>query len=396
MTSAPQDPNPQWRTDSTAPGQARRGGLGAGAIVAIVLGAVLAFVLVAGAAFFVIPRLVNDSTTVELRAEPVSSAVAAFTPPVGTDTEPAEPVARTGVQPVPAGTAGLYGGTLDQASCDKDQLVAYLTANPDLARAWSSVLGLTATDIPGFVAPLTPVLLRSDTAVTNHGYLDGKATAVPAVLQAGTAVLVNSVGEPVVKCYCGNPLTPPPAELTGARVTGTTWPAFRPESFTVVEPSRTTISTFVLVDVRTGEQFVRTAGTAGTDDRSETPQSQAPATPATPAPQPTPTTPATPQPAPPAQEGGREGDAITLVATRLDECQIQILGDATDFVPVLEDPDLSFQAAPTGSGPGLYGVQMFVADGGVYTWTVNVDSGAVVPADEASAGLQADCPGVFD
>ena len=57
------------------------------------------------------------------------------------------------------------------------------------------------------MSSLQPVLLRSDTAVTSHGYADATFTAYPAVLQAGTAVFVNSYGEPTVKCFSGNPLT---------------------------------------------------------------------------------------------------------------------------------------------------------------------------------------------
>jgi len=34
------------------------------------------------------------------------------------------------------------------------------------------------------------------------------------VLEAGTAVLVDPQGMPVAKCYCGNPLTPPPSKFT--------------------------------------------------------------------------------------------------------------------------------------------------------------------------------------
>jgi hypothetical protein len=45
------------------------------------------------------------------------------------------------------------------------------------------------------------VLLRSDTVVTNHGFANGCSTTIPAVLQAGTAVLVDDKGVPVTKCY---------------------------------------------------------------------------------------------------------------------------------------------------------------------------------------------------
>lgn len=53
------------------------------------------------------------------------------------------------------------------------------------------MLGIKSNDIPAYVARLTPVILRTDTFVTNHGFAQGRATVVPAVLQAGTAVLVD-------------------------------------------------------------------------------------------------------------------------------------------------------------------------------------------------------------
>ncbi len=123
---------------------------------------------------------------------------------------------------------------------------------------------------------------------------------------------------------------------------------------------------------------------------SEVATSSAPPTPA-----PTPTVPA-PAPPPPVGESGRENDAISLAASRLDQCQIQVLGSGTEYLPVLEDPDLSFGAQPTGQGAGLYRVEMYVSSGDVYAWTVNVDTAAVTAADEGSAGLELECPGVFN
>ena len=76
----------------------------------------------------------------------------------------------------------------------------------------------TPAGIGAYVDSLTPVVLTDDTLVTNHGYRDGHATTLPAVLQAGTAVMVDTLGVPRVKCNCGNPLTPP--ELVEATLHG--------------------------------------------------------------------------------------------------------------------------------------------------------------------------------
>jgi hypothetical protein len=123
---------------------------------------------------------------------------------------------------------------------------------------------------------LTPMLLRSDTLVINHGYLNGAATSFPSVLQAGTAVLAGRRGLPVVRCYCGNPLTQPPAQITDATYTGPTWPGWNPQSITVITQNTTFINIFIVVDVNTGERFTRPAGTAGGQDTdgTQTPQPQ--------------------------------------------------------------------------------------------------------------------------
>ena len=144
-----------------------------------------------------------------------------FTPPVGTD-QPGftAPPGAGGPQPGDAG--GLYAVDPARPACDGNALVSALSGDPTKGAAWAGVFGLTADQIPSFVGSLTPAWLRTDTAVVDHGYENGRFTSVPATLAAGTAVLVNSYGEPTVKCFSGNPLTqrttstdPAAAEATG-------------------------------------------------------------------------------------------------------------------------------------------------------------------------------------
>ena len=155
---------------------------------------------------------------------------------------------------------------MNNSTCDKNQLVSFLQANPDKAAAWAQALGITAAQIPAFVAPLTPVLLRSDTTVTNHGFVDGRLTTMTSVLQAGTAVLVNQYGQPVVKCYCGNPLGPPPP-MKQVRYTGPTWPDFQPGALTIIQSSTTIINNYTIYNIENNTTFVRPAGTDGTQDQ---------------------------------------------------------------------------------------------------------------------------------
>jgi hypothetical protein len=69
--------------------------------------------------------------------------------------------------------------------------------------------GVPLAEIRGFLASLTSVVLRTDTAVTNHDYRDRQAVPFQSVLQAGNAVLVDERGVPRVRCTCGNPLRQP-------------------------------------------------------------------------------------------------------------------------------------------------------------------------------------------
>lgn len=164
-----------------------------------------------------------------------------------------------------ADTVGLYGGTRDESTCDREQLVEFLEANDAEATAWAGVLGIEVADIAAYVDTLTPFVLRSDTAVTNHGFVDGRATTIPAVLQAGTAVLVDDRGQPVVKCGCGNPLTAP-TQTQDVDYAGTPWDGFDPAVITVIQPLTVQIDVFVAVDLSSGASFGRPAGTAGDDD----------------------------------------------------------------------------------------------------------------------------------
>ena len=103
---------------------------------------------------------------------------------------------------------GLYGGTLNACAVDREKLVGFLTTNPT-RHEHGPACSVVTDEIPAYVRNLTPTVLLYDTRVTNHGFANGRATAFQSVLQAGTAVLVDGRGNPVVRCRCGNPLTEP-------------------------------------------------------------------------------------------------------------------------------------------------------------------------------------------
>lgn len=252
----------------------------------------------------------------EVMLEEVSSAGDnPFTDPVGQDeknVQPPKAVAQSGSGKYSGDLPGLYGGTMDYATCDRKQLVTYLETTPDKARAWSDTLSIEPTEIKSYVNKLTPVTLRTDTRVTNHGYTDGAATPTPSLLQAGTAVLVDRYGAPVVKCYCGNPLTAavPVAKPT---YTGTPWTGFQPGNVTIIQNSTTVINVYKLYDLDTGKIFSRPAGSVGNLDLPpDSPDT--PTTPTTP-PEAPPDTPTQTQEQPSAYftpQAGGVGDTYTL------------------------------------------------------------------------------------
>ena len=176
------------------------------------------------------------------------------------------PGAGPGTPALPGDQPALYGGTRNEGSCDKAGLVAFLLAHPEQGAAWSAVQGIAPAEVPRFVGGLTPVLLRADTRVTNHGYRDGRATPRQSVLQAGTAVLVDRLGRPRVKCGCGNPLLDPVASTAAFAFRGTAWKGFSADSLLVVAPARVAVVEFVVHDVRSGGTFLRPRGTSGEAD----------------------------------------------------------------------------------------------------------------------------------
>ncbi|MBC9716091.1 PASTA domain-containing protein [Streptomyces sp. TRM66268-LWL] len=106
--------------------------------------------------------------------------------------------------------AGLYGGSKKIDICDPELLLEFLleAGNGKKKAAWAKALGIGAKNknVKAFVESLKEVVLANDTLVGNHGYRKGKHYRYEALLEAGTAVLVDAFGVPRVKCNCGNPL----------------------------------------------------------------------------------------------------------------------------------------------------------------------------------------------
>jgi len=240
-------------------------------LTALIVGAVAVVVAVVLVVVLVVDK--NKPTgSSEVFLEPAGSiGNNPFTPSVATPQPPnpdpaphlaAAPAATpAAVRTVSGGEPGLYGGTRNLTSCDTGLLINYLAQNPDKGAAWAGVLGITPTQIPEYVGQLTPVVLRADTRVTNHGFANGKAYPLQSVLQAGTAVLVDKGGAPRVRCECGNPLLEPTP--SASNYIGQQWAWFN--VLTVVVVKRVVnINIFILFDWECGCYFGRPPG--GRDD----------------------------------------------------------------------------------------------------------------------------------
>ncbi|MEY9988866.1 hypothetical protein ABIE67_000898 [Streptomyces sp. V4I8] len=201
------------------------------------------------------PDPFTQSTATDSTAPPI-------TPSPATESAPSNAVIG-----VDGGAPGLYGGTRNVASCDVEKQIKYLQDAPEKNRAFASVAGVETADVPAYLRSLTPVQLRMDTRVTNHGYRDGAADSYQAVLQTGTAVLVDDHGVPRVRCACGNPLTPPVARQGTLKQKGDSWPSYRSSNVVVVTPAPKVVKEFVIYDHDHDEWVARPRGDEADKDK---------------------------------------------------------------------------------------------------------------------------------
>ncbi|MFD8307664.1 DUF6777 domain-containing protein [Streptomyces sp. NPDC059690] len=201
------------------------------------------------------PSTAKDSSTATVSASPTAP----------------ESTPANAVRGVDGGAPGLYGGSRNVSSCDVEKQIRYLQEVPAKNRAFASAEGIPPSQVPAYLRGLTPVQLRMDTRVTNHGYRDGTATGYQAVLQAGTAVLVDGHGVPRTRCACGNPLTPPVAQQTTPRQTGDSWPSYRSSNVVVVTPAPQIINVFVIYDPDHDQWISRHRGDTGHKDHPAKP-----------------------------------------------------------------------------------------------------------------------------
>ena len=134
-----------------------------------------------------------------------------FQKPTDPGNEPfTEPADVQGAKKVAVGS-GPFGGTGSDLVCDRELLIRSLRARRERLREWARTVGITpsSSDVARYIRKLKPVTLTRDARVTNHNFVNGRAVGYQAILQAGTAVLVDGDGIPRARCRCGNPLLEP-------------------------------------------------------------------------------------------------------------------------------------------------------------------------------------------
>jgi hypothetical protein len=168
--------------------------------------------------------------------------------------------------PVEGDEPGLYGGERGEVACDKDGIAEQLTDDDDKAAAFADVQGIEADQVEDFIGDLTAVMLRKDTRLTDHGFVDGEAEAREAILEKGTSVLIDGSGVPRVRCASGSPLAEAGDLTLDADTTGDEWPGFDKERVFVVESADDPDDAFILVDNDDEDVFARPAGSDGDED----------------------------------------------------------------------------------------------------------------------------------
>ncbi|MEU3601770.1 DUF6777 domain-containing protein [Streptomyces sp. NPDC006798] len=202
-----------------------------------------------------------------------ASSAKVSTPPSQTAQPSGPPPDKNEVRSVSGATPGLYSGTMNRPSCDVEAPIVQLSADGAKNAAFAGVLGVEPNAVPEYLRSLTPVQLRIDTRVTNHGWRDGATTSYQAVLQAGTAVLVDPKGVPRFRCTCGNPLTPPVAQSGTPRTEGDAWPGYSADRVVFVKPAAKDLNELTVI-APDGGWFTRPTGSTGSADRPTKPPEQ--------------------------------------------------------------------------------------------------------------------------
>ncbi len=285
--SAESPPSPETPVSpmTVSEGPAPRDSTGRGKGVFIAVG-VMAAVAAAGGAF-VLTQGGDQKATVDPTMPPTTQSAPESTAPVAqvvlvsasdvsdgfleesaaegdSPVIPSEKVAKT----VSGDEPGLYGGFVGESPCDIEELREGI-AESGAAEQWQQ-----AVDSPAktYLSDRTPALLVYDIHVSRAIPSGDQVQWESAVLQAGTPVLVDDTGLPVVSCTTGTPLDEPSAPFDRPSLAddAAPWEGFRKSRVTTVTPANGTLAQLDLMNlgdpINTDALFIRPIGTQGEED----------------------------------------------------------------------------------------------------------------------------------
>lgn len=170
---------------------------------------------------------------------------------------------RVGSDVLVGTTPGVYGASRSGEVCDVAALRSQLEEDARVAEAWAMALGVEPAAAGGYIDGLTPVVVLRDTAVMDHLLITGRIVPRSAVLERGTAVLVDPKGVPRVRCVSGSPLRTAAPIPSGVVVEGAVWDGFSLSQLQTLPAALQPTGQFVLVDVETGLALHRASGING-------------------------------------------------------------------------------------------------------------------------------------
>lgn len=147
---------------------------------------------------------------------------------------------------IPAATPGLYAVSGATRLCET--ITDSVLADSSDAQAFAAAIGVAPSELPRFLTQLTPVVLRLDTRVSSTGSTAASPATTQAVLEAGTAVLIDPQGVPRVRCRGANPLGPATLTESQPRYVGTAWPGFEASRLASITPAPSTLSSIEVLD----------------------------------------------------------------------------------------------------------------------------------------------------
>lgn len=249
---------------------------------------------------------------------------------------------------------GVLYGTRERPTGKVGRLKKGLEEDAEAAEAWADLMGVSVTEIDEVIDDLRPLVLTRDTAVTNSRYVDGRGKRFQAVLEAGTAVLVDEAGVPRVKCAGGNPLAPADT-ATRASLSGKLWDGFDPRGIVAIDPASVGTEGLAAIDLDTGELTIvpLSGGAPAASDKVSAPLTTEAAPP------PTAQTPTTAPPPPPPPLDGFIALGYGPLRIGMDRSEAQatgwVVGAATGCWDSIEglgaQSDLEFRS-PDGSVSG--------------------------------------------